>query len=181
MKLGSVLKLLIADDDPEIASLYSKLLSQRGHKVVITRNGELCLKIYGKRFEEVLLKRPASYLQPFDTVILDYKLPDRNGFEIAKEILATNPHQRIIFVSAYVRKTLSDSVKKLELPVELLQKPVPNKALVDTIEDKEIYEELKRLKFDVQTMKKADFSHEQLMKFLTLLKIVLDKKRPNYR
>jgi hypothetical protein len=72
-------------------------------------------------------------------------------------------------------------VKKLELPVELLQKPVPNKVLVDTIEDKEIYEELKRLKFDVQTMKKADFSHEQLMKFLTLLKIVLNKKRPNYR
>jgi len=30
-------------------------------------------------------------------------------------------------------------------------------------------------------MKKADFSHEQLMKFLTLLKIVLNKKRPNYR
>ncbi len=172
------MKLLIADDDPEIASLYSKVLSQRGHKVVIARNGELCLKIYSKRFEEVLLKRPGSYLQPFDTVILDYKLPDRNGFEIAREILTINPHQRIIFVSAYVRETLSDSVKKLELPVELLQKPVPNKVLVDTIE---IYEELKRLKFDVQTMKKADFSHEQLMKFLTLLKIVLNKKRPKYR
>ncbi len=175
------MKLLIVDDDPEIVSLYTHLLSRRGHKVVIARNGELCLRIYSRRLEEVLLKRPAYYVQPFDTVILDYKLPDRNGFEIAREILAINPHQRIIFISAYVRETLSASVKKLELPVELLQKPVSNRVLVDTIEDKEIYEELKRLKFDIQTMKKADFSHEQLIKFLALLKIVLNKKQTKYK
>jgi DNA-binding NarL/FixJ family response regulator len=32
-------------------------------------------------------------------VILDYKMPKINGMEVAKEILAINPHQRIIFSS----------------------------------------------------------------------------------
>ena len=43
--------------------------------------------------------------------------------EVAKEILAVNPHQRIIFASAYVKETLEDSIKQLNQPVELLQKP----------------------------------------------------------
>jgi DNA-binding response OmpR family regulator len=43
------------------------------------------------------------HVQPYDAVILDYKMPDRNGIEIAKEIQAINSHQRIIFVSAFVK------------------------------------------------------------------------------
>ena len=39
--------------------------------------------------------------------------------EVAKEILAINPHQRIIFASAYVWETLIDSVKELKQIVEL--------------------------------------------------------------
>ena len=45
-------------------------------------------------------------VQPYDAVILDYKMPDRNGIEVAKEILAVNSHQRIIFVSAFVEEWL---------------------------------------------------------------------------
>ncbi|MDP9197520.1 MAG: hypothetical protein M3O24_03040 [Thermoproteota archaeon] len=55
-------------------------------------------------------------------VILDYKMPDRNRLEVAKEILATNCHQRIIFVSAFVEEWLFNSIKELKIPVEVLQK-----------------------------------------------------------
>jgi CheY-like chemotaxis protein len=34
-------------------------------------------------------------------------MPKMNGMEVAKEILAVNPHQRIIFASAYVRDSSS--------------------------------------------------------------------------
>ena len=107
-------------------------------------------------------------------------MPDRNGLEIAKEILAINPRQRIIFVSAYVRQTLSISIKKFNLPVELLQKPVSNKVLIETIEDSAIYEELRNLKFDIETIRKAEFRHEQLTRFLYFLKIVLNKKKSGH-
>jgi CheY-like chemotaxis protein len=39
---------------------------------------------------------------PFDVVVLDYKMPSKDGMEVAKEILQINPYQRIIFASAYV-------------------------------------------------------------------------------
>jgi CheY-like chemotaxis protein len=38
-------------------------------------------------------------IQPFDAVVLDYKIPQMNGLEVAKEILAVNPHKRIILAS----------------------------------------------------------------------------------
>ena len=44
--------------------------------------------------------------------------------EVAKEILAINSRQRIIFASAYVNDILMEVVQQLKQPVELLQKTV---------------------------------------------------------
>jgi hypothetical protein len=54
---------------------------------------------------------------------------------------------------------------QLKQIVELLQKPFGGQALIDTIEDKEIYSELKKLNLNVDELKSANFRHEQ--KFLT--------------
>jgi two-component SAPR family response regulator len=92
-------------------------------------------------------------------------MPDRNGLEVAKEILAINSHQRIIFVSAFVKEWLVDSTKELKSPVEFLQTPVSNKKLLDTIEQRDIYEQLERLNIDTEAFKKAGFNHEVLKKY----------------
>ena len=78
-------------------------------------------------------------------VILDYRMPKKDGLQAAKEILDINPEQRIIFASAYVIQTLEESVKELKRVVELMQKPFTMSALVDTVENKEAYEGLKTL------------------------------------
>jgi DNA-binding response OmpR family regulator len=68
--------------------------------------GEKCLENYSERLYGVQSNTFAnSRIQPFDAVILDYILPNRNGMEVGKEILAINSHQRIIFVSGYVKDT----------------------------------------------------------------------------
>jgi CheY-like chemotaxis protein len=54
------------------------------------------------------------HVQPFDAVVLDYKMPKINGMEVAKEMLTVNAHQRIIFASAYVQDTLVYSVHQLK-------------------------------------------------------------------
>jgi CheY-like chemotaxis protein len=74
---------------------------------VITDNGEDCLKVYPEQLHDLSLKTNGSNLfhQPFDAVIQDYNMPRINGMEVAKEILVVNPHQRIIFASAYVKET----------------------------------------------------------------------------
>jgi len=100
-----------------------------------------------------------------DVVVLDYRMPKKDGMEVAKEIFDLNPNQRIIFASAYVRDTLEESVKQLNRVVELLQKPFTPDTLIDTIEDREAYEGLKKLIADVKQMsnvKSNDFTHEQI-------------------
>jgi DNA-binding NarL/FixJ family response regulator len=97
-----------------------------------------------------------------------YSMPDRNGLEVAKEILTINPHQRIIIASAYLVKTLIDGIMELSIPIEILEKPITNKMLIDTIEDTAIYEELRKpKKINIEPFK---LSHELLKKILDIMK-----------
>ena len=108
----------------------------RGHVVNLAQTGEKCLEIYSERLFGVQSNTfPNSRIQHFDAVILDYNLPDRNGLEVGKEILAINSHQRIIFVSDYVKGALSRTIDELNMPVEILQKPVSNQILIDIVEE----------------------------------------------
>jgi two-component SAPR family response regulator len=68
-----------------------------------------------------------------------------SSFTISKEILGVNPHQRIIFASAYVKDTVTDSIMNLKQLKEYIQKPFGMQKLVDLIEDKRIHEELQKL------------------------------------
>jgi CheY-like chemotaxis protein len=171
------MKILLAEDDNDTATLYKRALEARSHQVTIRNNGEDCLKLYHKKLQLITLNtNPSMHVQPFDAVVLDYKMPKINGMEVAKEILAVNPHQRIIFASAYVKDTLIDSIQQLNRIVELIQKPFVKDVLVDIIEDKEIYVELQKLKVDVADIKNADLRHEQLGELLEILKKILSKK-----
>ena len=96
-------------------------------------------------------------------------MPGRNGLQVAKEILTINPHQRIIFVSAFVEERILDS-KELKITPEFLQKPISNTKLIDAIEHKEIYEQLERLNIDTLAFKKANLNHETLEKILVIVK-----------
>jgi CheY-like chemotaxis protein len=99
-----------------------------------------------------------------------------DGLEVAKEIFAVNPHQRIVFASAYLRDTLLESVEKLNRLVEVLNKPFGKQELIDTIEDKSIYLELQNMDIDIDLLKKADLRHEQLKDTLDLLKRIKQQK-----
>ena len=99
-------------------------------------------------------------------------MPGRNGMEVAKEILAINPHQRIIFASASIRETVKDSVKELKQITELLQKPFSSQELLDTISDRRIYNRIRKYNIDIGVLKKAELNHEQLVEILNILKKV---------
>lgn len=165
------MKILIAEDDRDTAVLFRMALEKKGHQVVTTNNGEDCLRIYQEELQNIRLKTDLTeHVQPFDAVILDYKMPKINGMEVAKEILAVNPHQRIIFASAYVKETLVDSIRELNQVVELMQKPFGEDALIDTIEDRGIYYELQKLNVNVNDIKAANLRHEQIRNILDILR-----------
>ncbi len=190
------MRILIAEDDLDIATLYKKALEKNKHSVLITSNGKDCLMNYlttlknlrsstiqtreaGVQIKDTHSSRyataqPRTFVDtnasPYDVVILDYSMPGMNGMEVAKEILSTYPHQRIIFASAYVKETLEQSVKELKQVVELMQKPFALKQLTDTIEDTEAFEELRELNVDVDRIKGAELTHEQIFDLLTKLR-----------
>jgi CheY-like chemotaxis protein len=136
------MRILVAEDEEDIRTVYHNALTEREHEVVITSNGEECLEVYLSRTPEHYDGEASQY---FDVVILDYKMPKKDGLQVAKEILEINSEQRIIFASAYVMETLTESVKELRRVVELVQKPFSMSVLIDTVENKEAYEGLKIL------------------------------------
>jgi hypothetical protein len=60
-----------------------------------------------------------------------------------------------------------DGIMELSIPIEILEKPISNKMLIDTIEDTAIYEELRKLKINIEQFK---LSHELLKKILDISK-----------
>jgi len=71
-----VVKVLIAEDDKDTALLFKMALEKRGHHVITTQNGEDCLKVYHEDSQDIRRKTDLSErLQPFDAVVLDYKMP----------------------------------------------------------------------------------------------------------
>ncbi len=166
------MKILIAEDEVDLLSQYKEILEKNNHEVITTTNGEECLLAYRKAYEKWFKEKDddSSPDSPFDALILDYQMPKKNGLEAAKEIISIVPKQRIIFASAYVENTLRESIKNLKKIVELMQKPFELKALVDTIEDKEIYYELEKLNVNIQNLKELDPTHAQVRDYLDALK-----------
>jgi CheY-like chemotaxis protein len=162
---------LIAEDEPDIALSYKRALEKNDHEVIIASDGEECLEIYRRTLGQMpKASNNSSSSSAFDAVILDYRIPRKDGIEVAKEILEINPKQRIIFASAYVRETLVDAVKQLKRVVELMQKPFDANALVDTVEDKEVYENLKNLMISVRRIHDGEPTQMQIKDLLENLK-----------
>jgi CheY-like chemotaxis protein len=141
------MKILVAEDEEDIRRVYYATLIERGHDIILKSDGEGCLDTYCQwQLQEHQHHNKEKTSPPyFDVVILDYKLPSKDGLQVAKEILEVNPDQRIIFASAYVKETLVEAVKELKRVVELMQKPFSISVLVDTVENREAYEGLKKI------------------------------------
>ena len=167
------MKLLVAEDDYSTADLYRRVLEGRGHDVTVVNRGEQCLNTYSEQLN-IVKNSPAAHEHesPYDSVILDYKLPDIDGLQVAKEILTLNLHQRIIIVSAYASEILSQPSRGSNLPLEVLEKPISNQVLIDTVEDTATFKELKKFDLNIDAFKKGGFSHEQLRDAADILKNV---------
>jgi CheY-like chemotaxis protein len=165
------MNVLIAEDEQSMSDLYRIALESKGYSVTITFDGIECVKAYKEAFDRLAQsgKSPSRY-DPFDAVVLDYRMPKIDGLEAAKEILRLNKNQRIIFASAYVKETLMDSVKHLEQVVELIQKPFEPKILVQLIEDTSTTKELQEINKIISHIDPSKPNEDQINELLEVLK-----------
>ena len=139
------LKVLIAEDEDDIAQQYKMVLEELGHEVERAKDGEECLK----KFHDALEKNYKDRPNPYDVILLDYLMPIMDGVEAAKVILEECPEQRIIFVTGHGPKLLSGLID-FEKPVEILIKPVPLTALIAKIENRRQKEIAKKLYYKLK-------------------------------
>ena len=87
----AVKKILVVDDEDDIRLLISRVLSEKGHKVVTAGRGLEAIKM-------VQTENP-------DMIILDAMLPEVHGFDICKKIKGSKKygHIPVIMISAIYR------------------------------------------------------------------------------
>lgn len=109
---GSV---LIVDDEAAIRESLQTLLELEGYEVESAASGE-----------EGLTKLGAH---PFDLVLLDLALPDRNGMDLLGEIRGTDPQLAVIMITAY--GTVENAVRAMQSgAANFIQKPWDNDKLL---------------------------------------------------
>jgi CheY-like chemotaxis protein len=168
------MKILIAEDEENILMLYRIALESNGHEVTSTKDGAECVEQYKSIISQTSQGKipEGPVAPPYDVVILDYRMPRMDGMDAAKQILQLHPKQRIVFASAFVKETLMESIKELDQVVELLQKPFEIDVLVDTVEDKTIYQQLEKLNVNIKHLMGWNPSHAQVRDLLDgLLKL----------
>jgi CheY-like chemotaxis protein len=119
--MASGMQVLIADDEPSVLSLYKLDLESAGHHVVCTEDGEQCLAAY---------LGALSNNKVFDLVILDYRIPGKNGLEVAREITNIVPKQQILMTTAYSGIT---NLKNKPENMTILTKPFEPQKLLDAV------------------------------------------------
>jgi len=84
MPKGSI---LVVDDEVEIREGLQALLTSENFEVTLAETGAAGLQKLDER--------------PFDLLLLDVSLPDRNGIELLREIRQRDPNLAIILITAY--------------------------------------------------------------------------------
>ena len=84
-----MVKIFIVDDDQALIKLYSLMLDGVGFEIIdIALNGKIAVEKY-KHFS----------IKP-DVILMDYRMPIKNGIDAMIEILQMNKSEKIVFASA---------------------------------------------------------------------------------
>src|ERR1700730_14506098 len=84
MSKGSI---LVVDDESEIREGLELLLTTEGYSTSSAETGEAGLALLEEK--------------PFDLLLLDVSLPDRNGLDLLREIRRRDPHLSLVLITAY--------------------------------------------------------------------------------
>jgi DNA-binding response OmpR family regulator len=132
-------RLLVIEDEPDIQSLLRYNLEREGYEVVVADNGEAGLHELRRR--------------PFDLVLLDLMLPDRDGIEICKIMRSSKGLNAIPIIMVTAKGDESEVVLGLGMGAEdYVTKPFRIKELMARIKvrlnrhrDDEVSAERKRI------------------------------------
>ena len=93
------MRILVVEDDPEMARTASEFLRRSGFAVDTADDGAAALR--------------ALRLHTYDAVVLDIRLPDQTGFDVCRQLRAMGCEARVLMATA--RDAVEDRVTGLDL------------------------------------------------------------------
>jgi len=108
---------LLVDDEDNLAQNLAEALTAAGHEVVVSHTVEQAL----------------AHNRRLQTAVLDYRLPDGTGLDVARELRARDPSIQILFISGYA-DDLQKGAGGALAGTETLEKPVETRKIVSWVQ-----------------------------------------------
>ena len=123
------LRMLVVDDNPIQTYILAKVLTNIGWLADTADGGLVAV-------DKVLSAQQAG--QPYDVVLMDWRMPDLDGVAAANRIqslLGKSQLPIIIMASAYGREVLAQTAQKIDSPFsDFLSKPITPQQLIDSVQ-----------------------------------------------
>ncbi|RMF61486.1 MAG: response regulator [Calditrichaeota bacterium] len=116
-------RILIIDDDPQIRTMLRMMLEREGHEVTEAPDGVVGVQEYRKA--------------PFDIVITDLLMPEKEGIETIMELKRDYPDVKIIAISGGGQHLGADNFLRLAQKIGAqysLRKPFQRAVLIEMID-----------------------------------------------
>ncbi len=108
---------LLVDDEEGLAANLAEAITAAGHEVVVSHSAAEAL----------------GHRRRIQTAVLDYRLPDGTGLDLARTLRARDPSIQILFISGYP-DDLDDLVRHDLGPIEALGKPLNTGQVVSWVQ-----------------------------------------------
>jgi CheY-like chemotaxis protein len=112
--------ILAVDDEPTILALAKDVLELEGYRVLVARNGEEALRVYGESRGGI------------DLVLLDLTMPVMGGVECFRRLRALDPAVRVVISSGFTSENATADLLR-DGAIDCLQKPWEIQALARTV------------------------------------------------
>lgn len=112
-------KILIVDDAGPVVVLCVNVLQALGYAVKGANRGEAAMELLRK--------------EPFDLMVLDYKMPGMSGFEVFQQARELHPDMSVVLVTGHGTPEIINEANRLGFS-SILLKPFTSDELRGTVE-----------------------------------------------
>jgi two-component system response regulator HydG len=114
----SVASVLVVDDDVAVGRILHRMLSDEQYQVQVSQSVADALAAIDEK--------------PFEAYVLDYKLPDGTGLDVAERIRSKGSQAPIILISGYDPSAVALRAEKLRI-FDIIEKPFSRATICDAV------------------------------------------------
>jgi DNA-binding NtrC family response regulator len=115
-------QIAVVDDDEDTLNLFTEVINMDGYTVIGFENPQLLI--------DYISENPTQ----LQFVVIDYRMPQMTGCELANLIHTLNPSIQMVFITAYI------DIINNSLNLEIFRKPLSIHKIIDIVDKYMHYE-----------------------------------------